>query len=206
MPSGLTKVEVFNLALDLVKEVPIINENDPKATARWLVRNFDHTARVAIRSYPWNCAKEFREIPADVTAPAFKWRYAYTMPAGALRPLPITRYGERHGDQVPHEVVKNKIYTNEPAPLRVILIMDVTANPGAWDDLLVEYVRCALALGMANKFTSKAKYIELASQLLNAAKEQAELIDAYEGSPEPVESFDIIRARYGSEYSISRRW
>lgn len=206
MPSGLTKTEVFNLALDLVKEKPILNADDPSSTARFLSRNFEHTARTALRSYPWNCAKELRSIPADEIEPPFKWGKAYTLPAGWLRVLPVTRNGGRYGEQVPHEIVKGKVYTNEGAPLNVILIMDVSNNPGLWDDLLVEYVRCSLALGMANKFTSKSKYIELASQMLGAAKEQAEMLDALEGTPEPAEAFDIIRVRGADEYAIGRRW
>ncbi len=206
MPSGMTKVEIFNLALDLVKEPPVVSTDDPKATARFLTRNFDHTARTALRSYPWNCAKELVEISADAAKPAFKWAYAYTIPAGTLRILPITYNGFRFGTPVPHEIVGDKILTDKGAPLHVVRIKDIVDNPGLWDDLLVEYVRCSLALGMANKFSSKSKYVELASQLLNAAKEQAETIDAYEGTPEPAQVYDIIAVRGGDDYTFGRRF
>lgn len=207
MPSGMTKVEIGNLALDLIREPPLVTFDDASfATARFLNRNFDHTARTALRSYPWNCAKEFIEIAADATKPPFKWSYAYTLPAGTMRLLPLTRNGYRYGDIIPHEIVGNKVYTDKGAPLRAARIKDITDNPGLWDDLLVEYVRCALALGMANKFSSKSKYVELASQLLNAAKQQAETIDAYEGTPEPAAVYDIIGVRGASEYNFTRRY
>ena len=208
MPSGMTKTEVFNLALDLVKEKPILSVDDPSSTARYLKRNFNHAARTIMRAYPWNFAKEFRELSADETRPLFKWYYAYTLPAGWARVIPPTVNGHRFGQPIPHEIVGNKIYTNYPAPLRVILIMDKTANPGAWDDLFTEMVRCTLALGMANKFTSKSKYVELASQLLAQATVKAEEIDAYEGSPEPADAFDVIRVRGSgdSEYAVNGTW
>jgi hypothetical protein len=207
MPSGLTKTQVCNLALDLIRASPLVNFDDPTSPeGRWVSRNFDHAAHTLMRAYPWNFAKEYRTIAADATAPAFKWGYSYSLPAGWARVLPISRYGARYGDVVPHEIVQNKVYTNEPAPLYVILIMDMSSNPGAWDDLFVEMMRCTLALGMANKFTGKSKHIELASQLLAQATAKAEEIDAFEGTPEPAEAFDIIRVRGGDEYTQTWRW
>lgn len=208
MPSGMTKVEVFNLALDLVKDKAIISVDDPSSSARYLKRNFSHVARSIMRAYPWNFAKEFRELSADEARPAFKWYYSYTLPGGWMRVIPPTVNGHRFGAQIPHEIVGNKIYTNYPAPLRVILIMDKTANPGAWDDLFVAMVRCTLALGLANKFTSKGKYVELASQLLTQATLKAEEIDAFEGSPDPADGFDVIRVRGSadSEYAVNSTW
>lgn len=207
MPSGLTKTQVANLALDLIRATPLVSFDDPTSPeGRWIARNFDHAAHTLMRAYPWNFAKEFRVISADATAPLFKWGYAYSLPAGWARVLPVNRYGARYGDPIPHEIVQNKVYTNEPAPLYAILIMDMSSNPGAWDDLFVEMMRCTLGLGMANKFTGKSKHIELASQLLAQATLKAEEIDAFEGTPEPAEAFDIIRVRGGNEYTQSWRW
>ncbi len=207
MPSGMTKTQVCNLALDLIRSSPMANfEDTTNAEGRYLNRNFEHVSRTIMRAYPWNFAKEFREIAADAIAPAFKWSYAYTLPAGWARVIPPTRYGARYGEPIPHEIVGNKLLTNEPAPLRVVLVMDRSANPGVWDDLMTEMVRCTLALGMANKFTGKSKFVELASQLLAQATAKAEEIDAYEGTPEPAETFDIIRVRGIDADSFGRRW
>jgi len=205
MPSSLTKLGVWNLAIDVIRDTALMTTTDASATARWLERNWEHTVVSTLRAYPWNFAKELRSLSADATAPEHGWLYYYTPPAGWLRLLPITRGGYRFGALVPHEIIGNKIATDEPAPLKVKLIMDKSSNPGVWDSLFVEMVRAKLALGMANKFTSKNRYIELASQLLKNATELAEQIDAFEGSAEPVEQFDIIRAREaGSLYLPTR--
>lgn len=195
MPSSLTKLQVWNLAIDVIRDTALQSTTDNAATARWLERNWQHTVETSLRAYPWGFAKSLRRLSAAADTPEFGWSYYYDLPAGWLRVLPITRYGERFGAPVPYEMVENRIATNEPAPLYVRLIMDKSANPGVWDSLFVEMVRAKLALGMANKFTAKNKYIELASQLLRAATDQAELIDAYESTAEPVETYDIIRAR-----------
>jgi hypothetical protein len=110
--------------------------------ARWLERNYSHAVETTLRSYVWGFAKQRFEIPADATAPVFKWSYRYKMPAGTIRVLPINRYGDQFGEIIKHEIVGDYIETNEPAPLRVTCIMDLSANPGRWDALFVEIVRC----------------------------------------------------------------
>lgn len=197
MPSATTKLQVWNLAIDVIRDTALQTTGDQAATARWLDRNWQHAVESTLRAYPWNFAKELKELPADEERPPFKWAYYYSLPAGWKRVLPITYNGERHGNLVPHEIIGQRIATNHPAPLRVTLIMDKSSNPGLWDDLFVEIVRCKLALGMANKFPSKRAYVEIASQLLASAQAKAEEIDAFEGTAEPVEQFDILRAREG---------
>ena len=195
MPSSMTKLQVWNLAIDVIRDTALQTTSDSAATARWLDRNWQHAVESTLRAYPWNFAKELHELPADADTPPFKWLYYYSPPPGWMRILPITYDGSRFGALIPHEIIGQRIATNHPAPLKVSVIMDKSNNPGLWDSLFVEIVRCKLALGMANKFASKARYIEVASQLLAAATTQAEMIDAYEGTPEPAEAFDIIRAR-----------
>lgn len=191
-----TKVEVYNLAIDIIKDTALQSVDDPAATARWLNRNYDHTVASVLRTYVWNFAKKFVALPAETERPPFKWRYAYKKPGEAIRVLPPTSYGARRGRPIPHEIVGEFIYTDHAAPLRCTLIVNVT-DPSKWDPLFTEIVRCQLALGMANKFTSKNKFIELASQMLTSATERAEMIDTLEGSAEEVEDFDILRVRGG---------
>jgi hypothetical protein len=198
MPSSLTKLGVWNLAIDVIKDTALQTTGDTAATARWLERNWQHIVETTLRAYPWNFAKELHELSADADTPPFKWSYFYSPPAGWLRVLPITQGGRRDGRIVPHELIGQRIAANYGPPLPVTLIMDKSSNPGEWDSLFTEMVRCKLALGMANKFTSKSKYIELASQMLNAATEQAEQIDAFEGTGEPIEQHDIILSRHAT--------
>lgn len=195
MPSSMTKVDVYNMAIDIIRDTALQSTTDPAATARWLNRNWQPYVEAAMRAYPWNFAKQQFKLPADSEKPLFKWSYFYTPPPGWLRVLPITTGGRRDGRPVPHEIIGQRIATNYPAPLPVTCIMDRTANPGQWDTLFVQFVAAKLALGMTAKFPAKARYTNEAKDALAAATEQAEQIDAYEGSAEPVEENNIIRAR-----------
>lgn len=189
-----TKVEVYNLAIDVIKDTALQSTTDSSATARWLNRNFDHAVRTTLRSYPWNFARELMSLPEDPTPPPFKWRHRFKVPSRVLRVLPPTVGGYKNGRPVAHEIQGEYIMTDQAAPFRFTAIV-YKPDPADWSDLFTEMVRCKLAVGMANKFTSKNKFIELSSQMLAAAREEAELIETLEGSAEPVEEFDIIRIR-----------
>lgn len=194
MPSNLTKSQVYNLALDTIREAPVQNQLASSPPINWLNRNFDHVRDLMIRSYTWNFAKEYKQLNADGTNPEWGWRRRYALPNNWLRVLPLTDNGDRRGRPVPHEIVGNWLMTDCSGPLRVRLMMRIEET-GQWDPLFTEAVASRLALGMANKFTGKNKYIELAQQNLKAALDKAEEIDAFEGSAEPLDVWDIIDAR-----------
>lgn len=194
MATSLTKLGIWNLAIDVIKDTAIQTLEDDTAAAKWMHRNYDMIVEANLRTYNWNFARKYFKLSAQAKGPEFRWKYAYALPNGWLRLLSIERHGVRGGVIVPHEVVGSMIYTDEPAPLYVRCIMNET-NPGKWDALFVRIVVADLALGMANKFTGKNKFIELAAGLLREAREMAEYIDTVEGSADPIEQHDVIRVR-----------
>lgn len=195
MPTAQTKLEVCNLALDVIREAPVASLDAVSAPLRMILRNYDHTVDVVLRSYVWNFAKLRHELSEDGTAPLFKWDHRYKMPLKTVRVLPLIEYASDGTSRpIPHEIVGNYIETNYDPPLPVTVI-ERKENPGEWDPLFLEIVRCSLARIVANKFTNKNRYLELATALLTAAQNKAEEIDTLEGSPEPVEQHDIIRVR-----------
>lgn len=199
MPTSLTPVTIYNMALDIVVEAPITNVADNSPYARWLNRNFAPTVEAALRQNVWNFATELFVLSKDVVKPGFRWRYQYELPPGWLRVLPLTYNGERGGQPIPHEVKRNKLMTNASSPLRVELVMNVQ-DPGEWDPLFATMIAARLATGMAHRFTGKSSFVEQARNMAADAMEQAEVTNAFEGSLQPVEQFDIIRARGGSEW------
>mgnify|MGYP006360737175 CR=1 FL=1 len=50
MPSSLTKLGVWNLALDLIKSTALQSSSDVAPEARWLERNWQHTISAALAS------------------------------------------------------------------------------------------------------------------------------------------------------------
>lgn len=194
MSTTLTKLGVWNLALDLIREAPLQSLTEPAAAARWLERNWAHTVDINLQKYNWDFARERFALNKDVTDPAFKWSHRYHLPNGTLRVLPFYPGGDETKQAVRHEVLGNYIETNEASPLYVSLIMR-RMEPGGWSPLFAEVVRLSLALGLAGKFPGKARYLAELNQRLREATDLAEEIETFQGSSEPVEQHDIIRVR-----------
>lgn len=194
MPTSQTRTTVCNLALDLVAELPMSASTDDRPEVRWLNRNFDHTVETALRANLWSFAIEYHELDADGGFEGnSRWRYRYSMPNGALRLIPPTQGGKRGYPPVPYELRGNKIFFGSD-PLYADFVMNIT-NPGEWDPLFVEVIRCSLAVGMAHRFTRKTSFLQLAMQLKQEALEVAEATNAFEAGVEQIEAYDIIRAR-----------
>lgn len=195
MPTSHTVTSIYNMALDIVAESPITTPQDVGPIPRWLNRNFTHYVEMALRENPWNFACEYFQLNASPTAPAYRWRTAYDLPNHWLRVLPPTLYGDRGGQPLDHEVKGNRLYMNQTGSQNVELVMNVQ-DPGQWDPLFASVVAARLAHGLAHRFTHKASFVQLAKQTAMEAMDTAAMINAFEGSVEPTEQHDIIRARY----------
>lgn len=205
MPTSHTITTVYNLALDMIADHPVTGPLDDSVYARWLNRNFSHTVEAALRMQPWNFACEFRDLVADVEAPTMRWRNRYALPNGWLRVLPPTYCGNREGSVLPHAVQGNYLLTNDRLRHGVELVMN-KQEPGEWDPLFADLIAARLATGMAHRFTAKNSFVDRCRQLALEALEQAELINAFEGSlPEPDE-MNIIKVRNSDNWRGDREW
>ena len=198
MPTSHTVTTIYNMALDIVSERPCSGPSDTgRAEVRWLNRNYVHYVQVALRENLWNFATELHYLSRG-TDPAFRWSYAYDLPNGWLRVIPLTRYGARNEEIIPHEIRSGQIVTSELGGadgLPVELVMD-RQDPGEWDPLFAALIAARLAVGLAHAFTHKRSFVDAAKQAAVDALNSAEMANAYEGTMPPVEQHDVIRARY----------
>lgn len=205
MPTSHTTVTVYNLALDMIGNDPLVTTADVSPYARWLNRNFSHAVEAALRLNPWNFATELHDLSSAPDEPAYRWKYFYDLPNGWLRVLPPTYNGEAMGQPLQYAVSRNRLMMNYGPSQRVGIVFNVQ-NPGEWDPLFAGYVAAQLAHGMAHRFTQKASYVQLTKQAADAALAAAEEINAFEGSIDPVDQHDIIRTRGSWDTGLNRGW
>lgn len=194
MPSVHTVTSIYNMALDMIAEHPVASTGDNSPYARWLNRNYTPYVRAALRENPWNFACDYFELNAIEGGGNWRWRYAYDLPNGWIRVLQPTYDGHRNGRALKYEVKRNRLLMNDGPSRRVEIIMDVQ-NPGEWDDLFAMMIAARLANAMAHRFTGKASYVDLTARAAAQAFDAAELANAFEGSADEIDQFDIIRAR-----------
>lgn len=200
MPNTLSKTEICNLALDYLDEAPITDfDTDTSARVRFLRRNFWPVAWGLMRKHPWNFAMRRVQLAAAGTAPLFGWTYAYDFPANCLRILPLTCDGTNNADPVDYKVEGTQILTNMPAPLNVQYLYRIDdthgGGTGAFDQQFVDVLAATLAQRIAHFVTGKQSYVQLLGQMASGLLQEAQMIDALEGSPDdPIDDF-WIKAR-----------
>lgn len=195
MASGLSETSIYNMVLDRLVEESVLGTTDDKAVTRWLGRNLPVQRDVLLMSHPWNFAIKRAALATDVATPAFEWRYSYTLPSDCLRVLPLTVGGKRDAPGIPHVIESGKILTDASAPLYVRYIFRED-NPARWTPMFGNLLAQILAAYAAHWLTGKATFADNLQRLVTTLTNQATLIDALEGTPEPPDDHEIITARY----------
>jgi hypothetical protein len=185
---------ICNLALDILKEAPISSLQEERPIARWCNRNFATQRDAALSMANWNFAMKRQSIAVDATAPAFGWKYAYTLPAGCVRLVPLTYDGTDEGSPVAHVVEGGKLLTNMAGPLKIRFVNRAT-NYDAYHPLFVDYLSARLARRMAHWLTGKSSYLQIASALMDEAWNDAWAADAMEGDTPRAADDDWIESR-----------
>jgi hypothetical protein len=190
----MDETQICNLALDTLKEAPISSLAEERPIARWCNRNFATQRDAALSMANWNFAMKRQSIAVDATAPAFGWKYAYTLPAGCVRLLPLTHDGTDEGSPVAHVVEGGKVLANMAGPLRVRFVNRAT-NYDAYHPLFVDYLSARLARRMAHWLTGKTSYLQIASALMEQAWNDAWAADAMEGDTPRAADDEWVEAR-----------
>lgn len=79
----MTKLDLFNDALDMVGQKPIDSVDDVSVRAEVCSRNFDQALGEILRVHEWSFVKQ-RATLTETTAPLFGWDHAFTLPADFL--------------------------------------------------------------------------------------------------------------------------
>jgi hypothetical protein len=203
MPSTLTQLDIYNLAMDHLSEVALSATTEDNVYARWMNRNYANLRDSMLRMHPWNFATELTVLTASATTPTFKWLYQYTLPASHLRVIPPTYLGQRGGQPVPFQIRQNLLMCNIGPSMYVETINRVT-NEGDFDPLFGDTLGLFMAMRMSHRFTAKVTYRDRLDKDFKEAMASAAYIDFLEGTPEPAEQQDIILVR--GEYTGDNSW
>jgi hypothetical protein len=189
MPSQLDVTAICNLALDYLDEAPLTSIDDTGAVGRWFQRNFWPMAWSLMRKHPWNFALARASLAASALPPLFGWPNAYDLPSDCLRVLPLTTDGTENGRPVPFKVEGAQILTRQEAPLKLRYIRRID-NPGLFDGQFCDALAAALAQKAAHFITGKQSYSQAVGQIFASLINDAQSIDALEGTPDdPIDDF-----------------
>jgi hypothetical protein len=195
MSTTLAEVDVWNMAIDLLRDAPVSSTADTGSIAKWLSRNYANTRDRCLRRHQWNFAMTRASLSEDPSTPAFGWNHRYAIPSDCVRLLPVRYDGEYEGRLITYELEKGYILTDATAPLKVRYIARIE-DPTSWEPAFADYVAATLASKMAHWLTGKASYAKTASDMAEQVFKEAIRMDGLEGSQEGPDQDDVIAARY----------
>lgn len=194
MASTASRIDIWNMTLDLLEEAPLTSLQDGTPVANWLDRNYETSRDGELRKHPWNFALTRAQLAADAEAPAFGWARRFTLPGDCIAVKPLTVSGLQNGAPIPHEVEANRILTDAAAPLAVRYVRRVTTE-GEFDPLFVEVLVAKLAFKMAHWLTGKSSFAERMLGFYREALSAARLADALESTYPTAVADDVIAVR-----------
>src|SRR5262245_2849682 len=158
MGSLLVKLDVYNMALDLLKEETMSSINELSAPANWLNRNYGQQRDYLMSRHWWKFAMARASLAADPAPPSFGWSYRYLQPSDILRLYPLTFDGELNSAMINYEVEGPYILSDAVPQLKVRYIRRVTTE-GEWSNLFCEVLSIRCACKMAHWMTGKRELL-----------------------------------------------
>lgn len=195
MGSLLVKLDLYNMALDLLKEEQLTSINEVTAPAQWLNRNYGQQRDYLMSRHWWKFAMGRASLAVDPTAPAFGWSYRYHQPNDILRLYPLTVDGELNSAMLAYEIEGDYILTDYPPQLKVRYIRREQTE-GNWSNLFCEVLAIRLANKMAHWMTGKENMVATLSNLYRAELDDAERLDCLQAHGQDYYDDDIIAVRY----------
>ena len=166
-------VDICNGALNQLGATTILSLTEDSKNARLCNSRYTQVRDALFRTHPWNCLQKRIQIAADSTAPAWGFKFAYTLPADCLRLLKILDYDSNY------KVEGRKILSNTSS-MKILYVARVT-DPNEYDELLRETLSASLGADIAFGVTSNN---QTATNMYNLFKEKlrdARFVDSTEG-------------------------
>ena len=166
-------VDICNGALNQLGATTILSLTEDSKNARLCNSRFTQVRDAVFRSHPWNCLQKRVALAADTTAPAWGFKFAYTLPADCLRLLRILDYDSNY------KVEGRKILSNTSS-MKILYIGRIT-DPNEYDESLRETLSAALGADIAFAVTSNNQTATNMYNLFQDKLKDARFVDSTEG-------------------------
>lgn len=184
----LSETAIANMGGFLLNEVALTELSQGTSPyARFCQREFGYVRDEEMKKHPWSFNKEMAVLAPNATAPTFRWKYAYTLPADCLRLHTIRQYV--NGPKAAYELFSgNRVFTDVPSALYIVYGKRIT-NTAEFDPLFARAMGYRLGVMGSMMVTGKSSYFDKASVAYASAMYDAVHTNALEkGSDEYVDT------------------
>ena len=208
----VSKVEICNIALQNLGANKITSITDNTVEAIECNLRYDTARRALLAMHPWNFAIKRASLNADVTAPAFNYGYAFTLPSDFLA-LVMTKQEEQYQGAQPramnttqyvedvvsylsidkYRIEGDKLvsYNSEVGIIYVADIEDEQSFSPSFVDLLGRY----LAALIAYKITGNMQERNTQMELFKFELEEYRGLDSQQGVFDKLEVSQFLSSR-----------
>ena len=194
-------VDICNEAMDLLGAATIASLTENSKEARLCNRRYETVRDAVLRAHPWNAAIRRADLARDSSAPAFGFKYQYTLPTDpyCLRVLSFWNSNvdnelTPYDSQVMFKIEGRKILSNEDA-CKIIYVARVT-DTEQYDALLSSTIAHKLASETAYAITGSNSIAQQMFSLYEARIREARAMDAMEGQPDKIIANDFVNVRF----------
>lgn len=178
---------ICNNALLLLGNNPITSLSEQSKAARLCSQFYQQTIDATLRAYTWNKATARSEpLAAELSGPSFGFAFKYPLPPDCLRVLGMSNEGYKfkiEGDYILTDVSECKIS----------YIKRIAA--ASMDPLMIDAASARLAATIAFPLSNSVSAADAMWTLYKDKLDEAQTIDAFEGSAPQMESNDWVNSR-----------
>lgn len=180
-------VSICNKGLRYLGGEEILSLEQESRGARLCSQYYAEIRDELLEEHHWNFASRYCSLALLPQAPLFGFSRAYQLPADCLRV-------RRLRDDADFEVVENHILYTDAYPAEAVVTVRVT-DPARFPALFIEVLARKLAAELAVPLMNSSRLEQsMMTKYINAL-ERAKQMDATEGTSDPVETNDWVRAR-----------
>lgn len=176
-----SSTDICNRALQKLGAARINALTDQSTNARACALAYDTCRQDLLREHPWNFAIQRFQLAADLTAPAFGYTNAFTLPTGWMRvlaPDPLQNFNDR--DWI---IEGGKLLTNDASPLNIRCVMDIT-DTTLMDVAFREALSAKISLELCEALTQSNTKKQAAAADYKESINDAKKVNAIEKVPQ----------------------
>lgn len=195
--------EICNLALDDLKQSPIVSITTPKSnTEQICARHYHMVRQESLMAHPWKFAIKRTTLTPNVTAPPFGYTYAYDLPNDYIRRVTVgdDYLGDLSRD---FEIESGQILAPSGTPtgattttLYFRYIYDLL-DVSKFSPLFIAFFKLKLALRMSNKFAISGQLKTMIKDDFKDCEIEAKAVNGQERAPKRIQRSRILTKRRG---------
>lgn len=189
-------VSICNNALIRIGSKTITSLLDGDKVANSCNAIYERTRDSLLRMHLWNFAIKRQVLAQDLTAPAFTFKYQYSLPADFIRVVRLEDPTEGY------KIEGGKLLTNS-SQVNLIYVSQAT-DPSKYDPLFTEALILMLAINLSFILIGSSPREGALKEELKGVLFSARQVDGQDDTPDSLDASSFLEAKYLSAWDTTK--